>query len=409
MCRPLKILTGLIACGLLAAGQRLPAGPQDACLGAVLRAEFSLLQYSTRRPPANLPSALCAPSPLAARARTLNTPWPARPPGQVALLVPLQGPYGHHGQALRDGVLAAWYRAPAARPTLRIYDTGAGRSDTIYARAVAEGADLVLGPLTKTALQQLLLQGPPRIPTLALNSLGTGRARPNLVHYALGPDQHACQAARRATADGYRRALVVHPAGRWGRKTAHAFRQCWPGGGKAIAATLAYPPGENNLRPLTARLLAGWQVAGPAAPDVLFLSADAPFARRFLPELDYHGAGHLPVYAMPMLTGGRLQPGDERDLAKLRFLAPPWLLSPDHSLREQMGYFASAKKHPDLFAMGYDAYHLAGRLPRLTGHPDSYWPGAGGRQRVLAGRVHSRLDWAEIKQGAIRPLPPNGP
>ncbi len=90
--------------------------------------------------------------------------WSSAPPapGRIALLLPLRGVYAESGQAIRDGFLAVYYQSladDAAAPTIRIVDTGSGDIVSLYHQAIAQGANVVVGPLSKEEGMQLVQAG----------------------------------------------------------------------------------------------------------------------------------------------------------------------------------------------------------------------------------------------------------
>src|SRR3569623_1952139 len=91
----------------------------------------------------------------------------------IALLLPLRGPYGHAAAAVRDGFLAAYFadRLQNYKTRIRIYDSAdkSAAVPQLYARALADGAELVVGPLAKEAVSALRQSGNLTVPTLALN------------------------------------------------------------------------------------------------------------------------------------------------------------------------------------------------------------------------------------------------
>ena len=71
-------------------------------------------------------------------------------PTQIALILPLSGRQQAAGMAVRDGFLAALLQQDASRrPMLNVYDSAEMGATTAYRRAVTEGAQFVVGPLTK--------------------------------------------------------------------------------------------------------------------------------------------------------------------------------------------------------------------------------------------------------------------
>src|SRR5690606_9914060 len=93
-------------------------------------------------------------------------------PGQIALLLPLSGRQQAAGIAVRDGFLAALLQQAAnRRPVLKIYDTAELGAHTAYRRAIADGAQFVVGPLTKEDVAAIAESDATSVLTLALNQL----------------------------------------------------------------------------------------------------------------------------------------------------------------------------------------------------------------------------------------------
>jgi outer membrane PBP1 activator LpoA protein len=71
---------------------------------------------------------------------------------------------------------------------------------------------------------------------------------------------------------------------------------------------------------------------------------------------------------------------------------------------------ASANRRGRLYAMGYDAYRLVGEIAGSRMPFASPVAGVTGRLTLDADRrVRRELDWAQIRAGQPRPLPPSEP
>ena len=114
----------------------------------------------------------------------------------IALLLPLNSAAG---KAVRDGFMAAYYSHPSGH-TVKLYDTSGQDINSVYARALNEGATLVVGPLTKPEVSRLQSSGQVSVPTLALNNISTSGSHSDFYQFALSPNDEAEQAARRAYA-----------------------------------------------------------------------------------------------------------------------------------------------------------------------------------------------------------------
>ena len=355
--------------------------------------------------------------------------------GRIAVLLPLSGALAEAGQALRDGILAAYYHANTQGTELRFYDTG-GRPEQVvelYRQAVAEGAQQVIGPLTKESVATLASLGTLTVPVLALNTLGDATPAPaGLYQFSLSPEDEAMQVAERAWQDGHRRAVVMAPEGSWGERLAQAFVRHWAslggtlleeqrfdederGYSDRVRALLNIDDSEARRQALT-RLLGRqpeFEPRGRQDADFLFLVASATQARLLRPLLRFHRAGQLPVYTTSQIHDGSIDRGTDQDLNGVRFCDMPWMLSTSgepHELRSQVRRLWPERegRYPRLYALGIDAFMYA---PYLRG------PGLGmfNRHAGVTGtlsldperRVHRGLQWAAFKDGIVQALPPS--
>ena len=165
-------------------------------------------------------------------------------PDRVALLLPLSGKFSKAGEALRDGFLAAYYtRRPNKEQQIRIYDVTDNDATVrqVYEQAVKDGAQFVVGPLTKEGIQQINNLDEVSIPTLALNYLSDEEVvRNNLYQFGLSPEEEARQVAERTWLDGHVSAAVLVPNGPWGERIYESFKERWEAMGGKIAEMQTY-------------------------------------------------------------------------------------------------------------------------------------------------------------------------
>jgi len=354
-------------------------------------------------------------------------------PQDIALLLPLTGRYRASAEAVRDGFLAARYQHAAHReaPRLMIYDTGADPAMAIDAarQALDAGAQMIVGPLTKEALAAINSQKDIKVPVLGLNYLDPADAllaRDGLVQFGLLPEDEAIQVAERSAAEGYRRGVALVPDNEFGLRMTAAFRARFEELGGELLTVERYRPGEADYSTPIMRMLNLDQsrmrhqqlrsITGQAMEfeprrrqdvDFIFLAAATEEARLLRPQLRFHQAISLPVYA----TSHVYRPGlSDRDLDDIRFADMPWILAPNavgEKVRDDVvelwpGRFERSGR---LYALGFDAFRLVplilgndpalhNPLPAMTGllsldaqqriRRDLYWARfAGGKPRLL--------------------------
>lgn len=348
-------------------------------------------------------------------------------PGKIALLLPISGRFGKAAEAVRDGVLAAYYASPdRARTELRIYDVGPDPSGVLaaYQRAIDEGAQFVIGPLEKPAVQQLAQQSALPVPTLALNYAETPR-NSSLYQFTLSPEDEASQVAEKAWQAGHTRAAVLVPEGALGERLRQAFEERWAQLGGRIVAQTVYSPRENDFSaPLKAMLnldqsedrhrrlstvlkqKLGFVPHRRQDVDFIFLAAYPRQARAIRPQLAFHHAGDVPLYATSHVFTGKIDARSDRDMEGIIFGDMPWILdapTPQQAVRHQaMSLLTQHRNQLErrLVAMGVDAYNLVQRLNVLDQYPYERLQGETGNLRVDAeNRVRRQMLWARFVKG----------
>lgn len=355
-----------------------------------------------------------------------------QPLTNIALLLPMEGQLANVARALRDGFLAAHLQEQQSGQALRIelYDSTRLTSiDDFYRQAGAAGVQLVVGPLEKDLVRQLGERDQLPITTLALNYSDAGqRTPPQLFQFGLAAEDEAREVARRAWADGHRRAIALVPRGDWGTRILEAFRQSWQeAGGTLVAAEPLAEPVElaNQIADLlqlrhsesrAQQLRSTIDTATTSQPtrrqdvDFIFLAATPQQAQQVKPTLIFQYAGDLPVYATSHLHAANHDRTQYLDLEGIRFAETPWLLDNQLPLRQEV-----ERKWPQaggslgrLYAMGADAYLLAPRLNQLLALPGTRLEGLSGTLSLNPQqRIERQLPWAEFHGGEVERLPDN--
>jgi outer membrane PBP1 activator LpoA protein len=380
----------------------------------------------------------------------------AAPPSKVVLLLPLEGPFAKAAAAVRDGFLAAWYDDAdnPRRPEVTVRTT---RSDDVwspYQAAVSSGAEFVVGPLERSAVDVIASADSLPVPTLALNyatldaraprdaddPFTTGGVithsappppgdRPELLfQFALSPEDEARMVAKRAWFDGHTKAAVLAPEGDWGSRVADAFVSEWQRIGGVVLDVRRFTSDTANFSaPVSALLkidasearrqslsrIIGEKVEFEPRRrqdlDFLFMAAFPVQARQLRPLLKFHHAESVPVYATSHVFAGMPDASADMDQDGVMFPDMPWTLAPDHasSIRDQVvrAWPSSLPAYLRLYAFGADAYRLVPRLKTLKERRYIEYAGATGALSVdNHNRIERRLLWARFEGGIPRLL-----
>lgn len=350
-------------------------------------------------------------------------------PKQIALLLPMQGKLAEAGEAVRDGFFAAYFQALGNgrhAPEVRQYDSS---EDAIsaYQQAIADGADLVIGPIDKEKVTELSLMPALDVPVLALNYPDSQPAQPlkGFYQFGLAVEDEARQVARQAFLEGHRQAMVIIPSQEWSERSARAFAEEWEKLGGVVVNRSQFQNGanysklvkdamqiENSLvrnREMQELLGVPLQTAPRSRSDVdmIFLIADPAQGRQIKPTFAFHYAGNIPVYATSQIYSGQANIKADRDLNGVRFNTMPWLFDTNSAEKQAVAqHTQSAAVYGRLHALGADAFRLYARLPQLEQVPGMRIFGAtGALQMASDGRIEREQIWVRFRNGEAQPLP----
>ncbi|MGQ9830827.1 MAG: penicillin-binding protein activator [Thermochromatium sp.] len=312
----------------------------------------------------------------------------------LTVMLPSGGRFAAAARAVRDGIEAASRSDTGTqRPSLDFVDsTNAGWVRTLHRSAIARGADYVIGPLEKPAVEALIAAKMSPVPTLALNEAAeTERRALNLFQFALSPENEAAEAANKGFALGARRALVLHPNDAWGRRLANAFSAQWRAQGGTLAGQAGFDPSSSNDDTTLGRLMDGQRA------DLLFLVATAEMARKLYPQIRSAADKPRIVISTSHVYSGHFDPEADQALVGLYFVDIPWMLDlggPGPLARRTVMAKTASASGPlaRLYAMGIDAYRLIPHLTELAANPGAYFPGqTGGLAIDPLGRITRQL------------------
>jgi hypothetical protein len=304
------------------------------------------------------------------------------------VLLPTGGRFGIAGDAVRDGIKAAYDADRSGnRPNLKFRGSG-------YDAGVDAGAELVIGPLEKPAVSALASRSSLPVPTLALNRAGGG-STDNLFQFSLAPEDEAINVANYASTSGLKSASLLYPTGPFGDRLADAFSAQWRTLGGRIIGQKAYPPGDSHYDRTSAALLADGKA------DFVFLVATTKDAQAIYSSLREAGA-RMPVVATSHVYSGEFDPNRDAALSGLYFVDIPWIL--DNERSDSLSRKALRDKLPNvngplarLYAMGIDGYRLAPRVAQMGKSPGTFFPGeTGGLTIDSLGQIRRQLMLAQF-------------
>ena len=311
--------------------------------------------------------------------RTLNLLLNQHLPQNIAVLLPQTGRYASAARSVRQGILNAYYdNTDKSSQRIKFYDTNTTPPAIAYQQAITNGADFVIGPLTKDQVDAVRKTSIKRT-MLALNYTKPGYfgLPENFYEFGLKPEDEATQVAKRARRNGLSRAIVIAPDNKWGKRLTAAFLSTWKSAGGSITDSLYYNKNiqftdaipkllkidvaadkkltreEKNKYVLTKQRRHDF--------DVIFLFAKPAEARDIVPLLRYYYIGEVPIYATSAVHDSNQNASRNVDLGGV--------IVCDIPANSRGGRINNGAPSKRLYAVGRDAYTISQNLERLAVMP----------------------------------------
>ncbi len=350
-------------------------------------------------------------------------------PDTIALLLPMSSKYSEVANAIHDGFMTA-HKISQSTGKVVVYDFGdePQLASAYYKMAVEEGADFIVGPLGREAVNAMANNPDTSVPTLILGSNPTGTKEANIWHYGLPPEDEALFAAQISFQAGHRNALALYPDNRWGERIFNTFERHFTTLGGTLVESARYPTDKKDDGALIRRLLGiskgesrkqrVQSAIGPlkyvpkrrADADMLFLVATPSDGRLLKPLINYHQGHDLPVYSTSHIYSGTPDTKKDQDLDGIIFGDLPWTapsLAWIHSSWKQLADEKPITKGPlsRFYALGLDSYRLMAQLFQPESKSGFKWPGYTGLLTITPqGSISRKPIPMKISQGISTPI-----
>ncbi len=346
-------------------------------------------------------------------------------PEKIGVLLPLNGQYRQHAQAIQYGLLAA---ASQHNATTLVFIDSQQTPAELMQQLNDQQVGFVIGPLLRDNVDLLNRQPEWHWPTLFLNSQDNqASAQPERFYFALSMEDEASQMAQLFHQKDYQRPIVISARNPVSQRMQQHFSQQWQQFGHNAPESYQFSAKE-ELEALVTQLLetdksrervrninslvTGKIEADPHSRldiDAIYLIADPVQTRLFKPFIDVsvsQAAPRLPVYASSRSHSTTIDRTDQRDLNGLTFTEMPWMLNEQSSrqLREQYQQLFPEQDETlqRLFAMGYDAYNLVSVLKQQQQFPALNYQGLTGQLTLTpSGTIQRRLSWAGYRSNRL--------
>ena len=346
-------------------------------------------------------------------------------PTRIALMLPFNEKLRNVSEAIQNGFLHAYYSDPESRPMLEIINVSDDPEDFYlqYNQAIQNGADFIVGPLDKKLVNELLLKQSLKVPTMTLNYADEDRyGINNLFQFGLRPEDEAEQIADYALVNAHYHAITLTPDTALGERLETAFTQRFEALGGQVVDSARYPANNNdysssiknllNITDSDSRHAILDRVLNQSSEfiprrrqdvDMIFISGNPRQARLIKPQLKFHHAKDLQVYATSSISSSSENPDADRDLDEIQFVDTPWALTssdnPDAASIASL-WPAQSQRYSRFIALGIDAYRVIPALRRLMlGQIPALQLNTGNITLDAKGRIHRELVLATYNRG----------
>lgn len=327
------------------------------------------------------------------------------------VLLPLSGRLASQGEAIKQGILAAYLHKASQQntqnnPAIEFYDTGSLNklSENITPALLSE-FDTLIGPLLKPHIEQLSQISLPSQKRVLLNQADTFSDDSDILHafYALSPEQEAVQLARLMQREGLHKPVIIDDGSSIAKRMSLAFAGAWAQANERSGKVnmteqtkplqkISYTDNKSMRIGITAALdvlqsqrriqqlsnLSGERVYS-VTRNRRDLDAFVVFAKPDDLELvnpiieasiSLFTDEQIPVFASSYSYDHKQNKNTQRDLRNLVFIDMPWLLPSERSsaLSQQVDLLFNQPPSAflRLFAFGYDAFDVSENIAQLS-------------------------------------------
>ncbi|HGN9372713.1 TPA: penicillin-binding protein activator [Citrobacter pasteurii] len=362
-------------------------------------------------------------SPAQASVSDLTNDTPVQPAAAVPQTAPVQ-----------PATTASAPANPSAE--LKIYDTSSQPLNQILAQVQQDGASIVVGPLLKNNVEELMKSNTP-LNVLALNQPESVKNLANVCYFALSPEDEARDAARHIREQGKQAPLLLIPRSTLGDRVANAFAQEWQklGGGTVLqqkfGSTAELKMGVNGGSgisltgsPVASSVPAqpGVTIGGltiPAAPtdaqitggsgrvDAVYILAtpeEIAFIKPMIAMRNGSQSGAT-LYASSRSAQGTAGPDFRLEMEGLQYSEIPMLAGGNEPLMQQaLSAVRNDYSLARMYAMGVDAWSLANHFSQMRQVQGFEINGNTGALTATQDCVINRkLSWLKYQQGQVVP------
>ena len=340
-------------------------------------------------------------------------------PRNVGIILPFEKEYSDISKSIINGIVQAYYSSSRlmANTKLFFYSSNSSDLEQILQQIKNDQIEFLIGPLRKDMLSVIIKRIPQQVSVMALNIDNSLKIRrKGFFQFSLNPEEEAKQVANFARTMG-KQAIVITQNTDWGRRTSNAYQKEWINSGGEILDNIVFDKNETNFSKIITETLhitqshfrkntlekllqekVKFEARRRQDIDVILLATDHDDTRQILPQLRFHKAERLPIFASSRAFTFEKDISFYKDMDGLYFADMPTLESENY-----VNKTTKDNRYPRLFAFGFDALNLMPYLHQMKRNEFLIFPGRTGYLKINRnGIVVRNLNKYRIKNGKVR-------
>lgn len=342
-------------------------------------------------------------------------------PDHVALLLPQSGSLSSAARAIRNGFLTAHLSNIHANRNVRVelFDTEENDISHLVDQVIADGVDVIVGPLDKDRVRHLVRGDTLSVPIIALNRVPeTSVANSSSLQLGLVVEDDVAAISRRLQDMRARRVLLLIGREYWCARASVEFKETLRSGVQIADETFLSDPSEiteavaqillvaqsNSRHEVLQDLIGEVEFNARRRHDIDAVVAFVDYTEfgSLAAAMQYHFAGDIPILVAEPTFRHREQQVEYE--SGTFFTSIPATLYPTSMTHDVFDSFTDADELFPLYAFGIDAYRVAMNIPNLI-RGESVFGLTGVLSIQESGVIARKPVWGMVAQHSLAPAP----
>lgn len=344
----------------------------------------------------------------------LNQVHLIEPIERVGFILPQTGPLAYISETIQAGFLASHFKHPTLK-TIKIYNSDASSTSTLYQQAKDDNIQLLIGSFEKDKVTEFQLDQS-SIPIIFLQAKAEQKHKKNHYYLDISQANEIKQLVSLAVKQGYSRALILHTHEEWSQSGKQLIEKLWQAQHLSIINSIELPKefylyaefmedylgikeGKKRAKKVNKHLgISKKPIIIPSYSfDVIFLLTNQEQTKLINPLINYLRVENVGVFTTSMINHLPYQTSQTDPLTHIIFTDSIHYTDKNKQLAD-LNQTARLKK------LGNDLYQISSQFNRLKYIPSLKLLLHSGRLSLQQDELINELDYFEYNNQQIEPI-----